>query len=324
MKGAICAIDDNSWLVGSKLLVSHETTGPTEGENRISSMEEGDTVSYTFRELSDDEPVPQTQPDKPVPFPMVYSAGSHGAWKIGDAYLKAAHIYPRDIKVTREHVTLNAINYLGVQLGVEIPRVLYHGEWDDKRFIIVNAMKGQILARVWKTMDDNQKTDCTRQVANFVKALSSQEADYIGGVDGGYLFDHFLSASNDDNDLEAFNHERLKQNCKDAGMDVDRPFVLQHCDLGPLNVLYDVNTRKASVIDFEIAGYAPREWIRTSFDCRLAMAFECEDIGAEDPNDEKRFEWQLGVSRDLEEMGFETARDSWIAWVTTKKEGQKE
>ncbi|KAF2861219.1 hypothetical protein K470DRAFT_257130 [Piedraia hortae CBS 480.64] len=113
---------------------------------------------------------------------MEYSAASHGAWKICDAYLKTAHIFPPDIKITREHVTLKALSHVTAQLGVEIPRVLYHGEWDDKRFIIVYAMKGQTINRVWNTMDDDRKANCVRQVVNFIKVLSTQEADYVGGV----------------------------------------------------------------------------------------------------------------------------------------------
>ncbi|KAF2861210.1 hypothetical protein K470DRAFT_257122 [Piedraia hortae CBS 480.64] len=167
MEGQICTIDDKSWLASGKLLISRETTGPSEAENRIPSIEEGETVSYSFRELADNGPVPQTQPDKPIPFPMVYSAGTYSAGKIGYAYLKAALIEPSDNKVTREHVTLEAISHIAPRSGLEVPRSLYHGEWDDRYLFIVNAMKGQTLNRAWTTMEHGRKADCMRQVANF-------------------------------------------------------------------------------------------------------------------------------------------------------------
>lgn len=55
-------------------------------------------------------------------------------------------------------------------------------------------------------------------------------------------------------------------------MDVSR-LVFYHCDLGPTNILVDISTGSLDIIDWELAGYVPIEWVRTKFRISAGMDF---------------------------------------------------
>jgi len=65
--------------------------------------------------------------------------------------------------------------------------------------------------------------------------------------------------------LDGYSHEVLLAYCQELGMDCGS-FVLHHCDMGPTKVIVD-QTEGCTVelIDWEVTGYVPKEWIRTSF-----------------------------------------------------------
>jgi hypothetical protein len=64
------------------------------------------------------------------------------------------------------------------------------------------------------------------------------------------------------------------ESCEAIGMDRT---VLSPChlDLGPRNILLDVDTKKMSVIDFETVGYVPDEWTRTKFRACGGLDLNC-------------------------------------------------
>jgi hypothetical protein len=54
----------------------------------------------------------------------------------------------------------------------------------------------------------------------------------------------------------------LQQHCEELGMNCS-VFVLSHNDLGPTNIMVD--GKRVIVLDWELAGYAHLEWVRTKF-----------------------------------------------------------
>jgi len=56
--------------------------------------------------------------------------------------------------------------------------------------------------------------------------------------------------------------EVVQQQCQELGMDCS-VFVLSHNGLGPTNII--ANGDRIVAIDWEMAGYAPLEWVRTKF-----------------------------------------------------------
>lgn len=53
-------------------------------------------------------------------------------------------------------------------------------------------------------------------------------------------------------------------------MDVSS-FLFYHCDLGPGNILADPAKSSIGTADWELAGYVPREWIKTKFNLSSGM-----------------------------------------------------
>jgi Ser/Thr protein kinase RdoA (MazF antagonist) len=83
------------------------------------------------------------------------------------------------------------------------------------------------------------------------------------GIDGKYLPEFFLTPRDHDSDTK-FSPEKLMQSCEALGMGYTK-LSLYHLDLGPGNILLDVDTKMMSVIDFECVGYVPDGWITTEF-----------------------------------------------------------
>lgn len=131
--------------------------------------------------------------------------------------------------------------------------------------------------------------------------LASWQADKLGGVDGRNVPELYLVSSEDfdkyglDSDCDS---QKVHQVCDRLGMDCSK-FVLCHADLGPGNIIVE-NVPEAGtvgIIDWEVAGFFPKEWIRTKF--RISGGLNLPD-SATDP-----LEWRHEVQKSLGEHGFE-------------------
>jgi thiamine kinase-like enzyme len=141
--------------------------------------------------------------------------------------------------------------------------VLYHGEWDGRYYLVVSEVPGQTLHKAWRTMDEEARHACVCRVVEICKDLAQLKNDSITGIDGGWYTDQFMTADRAPN--MDFRPETLLQNCKYMGMDCSDKFVYFHADLGPSNVLIELPSGTVNVIDWELAGYVPSQWIRTKF-----------------------------------------------------------
>lgn len=296
VRESIRAVTENSWIVGGKLLISREAKSP----NNIPSGD--DDFSYAFREL--DEPPTTQRSTAKIPFPLVYDAGdAHAVWKIGDSFLKV--VIPSSTTTTREHITLELISEKALDLPVRIPKVLYHGEWGGRYYVIVTLMPGQTLDSAWPQLSEEDRRDCIDQITIFCKTLSTEKAKYIGGVDGNHLPERFLTIKGDEADVK-FSRDKLLQTCTDLEMDCSE-FLLYHCDLGPGNIMVDIESDVMSVIDIECVGYVPVEWIRTKF--RISGGL---DLTLYDYEDEAKFAWRVGMQKRLGLSGFPEVAERWM------------
>jgi serine/threonine protein kinase len=91
------------------------------------------------------------------------------------------------------------------------------------------------------------------------------------------------------------------------GMDTSC-LVFYHCDLGPTNILVDPDSGGIGIIDWEIAGYVPKEWVRTKFQLSSGMGFPTGD------DEDARRDWRRMVARELQAMGFPEAIDGWLGF----------
>jgi len=86
-------------------------------------------------------------------------------------------------------------------------------------------------------------------------------------------------------------------------------FVFYHADLGPTNIIVEdeLITGKIGIIDFEIADYFPRSWVRTKF--RLCSEM---DLSCFTPDEQGR--WRTEVQKALGSNGFDDVVRAWMEW----------
>ncbi|KAG9230586.1 hypothetical protein BJ875DRAFT_507203 [Amylocarpus encephaloides] len=171
---------------------------------------------------------------------MVHDAGGVSAvWNIGEAFCKVKIL---DQFVTREHVTLSYLHERD-SLSFAAPHVYHHVEYDGRYYIFLSRLRGQTLSKVWPTMYEATKT-------NYVF-----RGERICGVDGQNLSDHFLTRLGLSNDCSPQN---LLKNCRELGLECSK-FYFYHYDLGPGNIIVDTTTQSIGIIDWETAGFVPKE-----------------------------------------------------------------
>jgi len=227
----------------------------------------------------------------------IYVAGPHAVWDLGTAFLKI--IYPCSPLQTREHVTLKYMHQRKPSFAV--PDVIYHGEWDGRYYLVVSRVPGQTLIKAWAGMSAEEQEKCVARVADICEELAAWPGgEKIQGVDGGDLTEYYISGS----DPPDFSHEAMLKKCRELGMDVSN-LMFYHCDMGPPNVLYDDNTGRLSVIDWECAGFVPKEWIRTKF--RLSGGMDLEEAEGE-----SRYDYRRRVAACLGDRGWGDVSERWV------------
>lgn len=209
------------------------------------------------------------------------------------------------IHATREHVTLDYLHNKRT-LSFAIPDVYYHAEYDGRYHIILSELSGQTLIEAWPNMDEAMKQHYVARVANICRELVWR-GNIISGVDGRYLSDHFLTRLRLPTDCSPRN---LLNSCKDLGMDCSA-FIFYHCDLGPGNIIVKPAERSTGIIDWETAGFVPKEWIRTKFCISSWMDLPGQDQVS-------RVDWRRRVQKQLEKEGFSEIADQWMVWWSNK------
>jgi hypothetical protein len=237
---------------------------------------------------------------------QLYDAGGVSAvWRVGEAICKARK-HP-DPNMTWEHVTLDYLHNrfpLG-ELSFAVPNVIHHVRSKDRYFIIQSRMPGTTLSEAWPSMDESTKEYYVSRVAGICTELSTWTGDGIHGVDGRNLSDLYLTPLHGVEDMSPRN---LVDNCVDIGMDCSS-FVFYHCDLGPGNIIVDPGQRSLAVVDWEMAGFVPREWIRTKVCVSSGLDLRGDD-------DDSRQEWRRRLQRRLGQDGFLELAGEWMAWFT--------
>ncbi|KAJ0161698.1 hypothetical protein CTA2_5793 [Colletotrichum tanaceti] len=289
-------IDSQTWLVGDRLLLSRSSTaspndlwGDGCGSFYSVSVSEAPGTPLASHALS------TTSSDL---IRLVYDAGGISAvWEIGNAFLKVK--MSNSPSTTREHVTIACVK--ATTPSFAIPDVLYHGEWADRHYLILSKLPGQTLGNAWPGMDEATKCHYVDRVVNICNELGTLQAKYIGGIDGNQLLDPLLIKRGAEKN---FSHENLIKGCTGLGMDCST-CVFYHCDLGPGNLILD-HDGSLGIIDWEMAGFVPKDWIRTRF---------CISGGLDLPgNGDERVDWRRRVQRRLSKEGYPEVADEWMAW----------
>ena len=140
------------------------------------------------------------------------------------------------------------------QLSFDIPTVLFYTEEAGKTYLVEPCVPGKRLNEAWWEMPEEEKEHVVTRVSEICAEIQVFRSRDLTGVDYNWL-----------DPLQEPDDQRVEvqqQHCKDLGMDCS-VFVLSHNDLGPTNII--INGNQIVVLDWEMAGYAPLEWVRTKF-----------------------------------------------------------
>ncbi|KAI1351213.1 kinase-like domain-containing protein [Xylaria sp. FL0043] len=291
-------IDGNTWLVGESLLLSRKSAPDSERASWSDGNGGFFVLSSTSALPSETQPLSNTGDIQ-----KVYDAGGVSAvWRVGEAFIKLKETISAD--ATKEHTTLEYLRNRQ-PLSFRIPDVYYHTDLGNRYLIVLGRLAGRTLNDTWHEMGETARQECVCRIAKVCMELATWEGEVIGGIDGKQLTDQYLLKSDAELDFSPIN---LLKNCKAMGMDCSS-LVFYHCDLGPGNILLDEADGSIGIIDWETAGYVPKEWIRTKFRCSGGL-----DLPERTGENVSCTDWRRRVSQELERLGFSDVVGNWLAW----------
>jgi len=293
-------IDENTWAVNEKFLLIRRRCQPKTQEAGNHAWQGDEGWSYAL--AGSNEPLPPPHEiEKDAGGVTIYSG--HAVWKIGNAFLKI--IVPDSPLATREHTTLQALSV--ETFSFEIPRVLFHGEWAGRHHIVLSEIPGKTVIEAWWDMAERERErrTCVQRAADACKGLAAgRQNSQICGLDGKQLSENGFAIYADDDDLD-FSPGFLQERCDELGMSCSSPFEFYHCDLSPGNIIWNGLERRLGMIDWERAGFVPREWIRTNFIVALGMSLDRLDH-------DENFQWAVRMFDRLGEEGFPEVSDVYV------------
>jgi hypothetical protein len=303
VRDSVRQIDCNAWLVGDQFIIRRQRPAPAEF-----LWEDSDGFWYTLSDA-----VPPLPPSTPLPadshIRQVHDAGDASAvWSFGDAFLKIKLTPPDFRNTTKEHTTLEWLARHREQLSFAVPRVLHHAETDDRSYLLITRVPGQVLADAWRTLHEDDKRHYVRRIVDICRELSVWQSSAMTGVDGGEFPETWLDLCRPS---YSFKPHDLQKTCAGLGMDCST-FYLWHSDLGPHNILINAGEPGAvGIIDWEIAGFVPLAWVRTKFSVSWGLDFAWPEVHGDDPS---LREWRERVERQFGDEGYPEVKAAWKQW----------
>ncbi|KAJ5252554.1 hypothetical protein N7489_002964 [Penicillium chrysogenum] len=298
IKESIKQVDKNTWIIGS--LILHSSSGRSDTSSWYDST---DNISYTLTNAPAPPPPAVPLIAKSPKILLVYQAGNSSAvWSIGtSAFCK--------VKLRVEGATSEAATLAFVQEQkpyFKTPSILHQAEDNSRSYLFLGRVPGRTLADAWPTLDETWKHYYVEAVVKVCETLEGWKGHALGGVDGKGIPEEYLvklGAGTKD-----FRPEKLTEVCQLMGMDCST-FVFYHADLGPGNIIVEDVPKAGTVgiIDWEIAGYFPRGWIRTKF--RISSGLDLPNPGVNES-----YWWRSEVQKLLEKHGFEDHVAEWQSW----------
>lgn len=302
VRESIKQVNANTWLIGPLQLHRLKGYYPTS-----TWYDEGDDLSYTVTNAPVPPPpaIPLSANDPKIK--LVYDVGNSSAvWSIGNSAFCKAKV--RVLGTTQEAATLAFVHRQRPEF--DIPKVFHHTEHNGRSYLFLSRVQGRTLSVAWPTLDEKWRYHYMDAIVSICKFLETQESDILSGVDGENVLEPFLVKYEAETDYSQadYSPRNLQRACDSMGMDCSK-FVFYHADLGPGNIIVEESpeTGRVGIIDWEVAGFFPRGWIRTKF--RLSSGLDLPESATDIP-----VEWRSGVQKLLGTHGFEDYVSQYTSW----------
>lgn len=284
-------IDKNTWLIGNLILRRLSEFSD------LATWNDNDGSSFLLAVAHKPLPIATMVVDSPY-ITLIHEAGDASAvWSIGNNVIcKARYTRPG---ITPESITLQYVQER--KPSFMIPEVLYHAFDDDRNYLFLRRVPGTTLFKMWPNLDDHWRQVYINEIVRVIREMEGWKGA-LGGVDGQGIFENWLLVPKAKRD---YTPENLRANCEELGMDCS-DCVFYHADLAPTNILIEdePQTGQISLIDFELAGFFPKSWIRTKF--RASWAFDLDESTNSDPT-----LYRMQMEKTLEAHGYQDLTEAW-------------
>ncbi|KAF2236429.1 hypothetical protein EV356DRAFT_70857 [Viridothelium virens] len=284
-------IDNNTWLIGDLIL----RRLPEFFE--FATWNDDDGSSFLLAVARKPLPVATKDVDSPH-ISLIHEAGDASAvWRIGNNVIcKARYTLPG---ITPESTTLQYVQGKGPSFMT--PEVLYHAFDHDRNYLFLRRIPGKTLFKIWPMLDGYWQQKDIGEIVRIIQEMAQWKGS-LGGVDGQGILENWLLVPRAKRD---YTPENLRANCADLGMDCS-DCVFYHADLAPTNILVEDAplTGRVGIVDFELAGFFPKSWIRTKF--RASWAFDLDESTNAIP---ELFRTQM--EKALEAHGYDDLTEAW-------------
>lgn len=306
---SIKQVNDHTWLMGNFALRRFTTDYDAAAVTWIDSV---DKSAWFLRENPNDSlpvaSVPSsssfssssnTRVDSAY-IKLIHEAGDFSAvWAIGNDVICKTRF--REANVTAESVTLEYVSKnRKPSSSFDVPEVLRQVFVDDRYFLLVRRLPGRTLDTAWPSLDERWKSHYVSSIVNACIEMATWRGLEVGGIDGQLIPEYFLASPNGDFSL-------VRGRCEALSTDYLNP-VFYHADLGPTNIIVEDEpiSGKVGIIDFECAGFFPKEWIRTKF--RVCSGLDLIVSG----DDGSATQWRWRMQKALEAAGFKDCLQAYI------------
>ncbi|KAJ5543198.1 hypothetical protein N7535_005627 [Penicillium sp. DV-2018c] len=281
VRASIKEVDGNTWLIGPLQLRR------SKGYRETSTWyDQDDDLSYTLTDAPVPRPVTVPLPANDPTIKLVYDAGDSSAvWSVGKSAFCKVKLSVAG--TTSEAATLDFVH--GLRPDFDIPKVFHQTEDNDRSYLFLSRVPGRTLADAWPTLDGKWRDHYMNAVVRICEFLASREGDTLCGVDGKNVLEPWLIKYGLEKDYSPYN---LQQGCEALG-----------------NIIVeDIPTvGSVGIIDWEVAGFFPRGWVRTKF--RISGGLNLPDSATDIPQ-----EWRSGVQKLLGAQGFEDYTSQFVSW----------
>lgn len=122
-----------------------------------------------------------------------------------------------------------------LEAGAKVPRIIDEDEYDGKTVLLIEKLEGQILTHLWPEMDDEQREDVVRQIAEQLKLFHSIKFEsFVLMANRGNKSSSFMKAVKEAKDLRSIDRSKLGEE-----------------QLDMVEYLEDFFTNKISILDGE-------------------------------------------------------------------------